>query len=116
MTHPNAPNPKVPPTDATPETEAAPAMSAADRAFASIRAGLDKYFPDEPYLTDATLAETLGMTQKTLANRRSKDPAKYPTPLKLGGARTGVHPRAEFIDWLAREELAAKARIVHRCR
>ncbi len=91
-------------------------MSAADRAFASIRAGLDKYFPNEPYLTDATLSETLGMTQMTLANRRSMDPAKYPTPLKLGGARTGVHPRAKFIDWLAREELAAKAGIAHRCR
>jgi len=116
MTHDTAPTPKVPPTDATGAPEGAPAMSAADRAFASIRAGLDKYFPNEPYLTDATLSETLGMTQMTLANRRSMDPAKYPTPLKLGGARTGVHPRAKFIDWLAREELAAKARIAHRCR
>ena len=44
------------------------------------------------------------------------EPDKYPAPLKLGGARTGMHPRAEFIDWLAREEQAAKARIVHRCR
>jgi len=116
MTHLNAPNPKDLLTDASGETEAAPVMSAADTAFAQIRARLDRHFPDEPYLPDAKLAETLGMTQKTLANRRSMEPDKYPSPLKLGGARTGMHPRAEFIDWLAREELAAKARIVHRCR
>jgi len=116
MNHHNAPNPKALPTDASGETEAAPVMSAADIAVAQIRARLDRHFPDEPYLPDAKLAETLGMTQKTLANRRSLEPDKYPAPLKLGGARTGMHPRAEFIDWLAREELAAKARIVHRCR
>lgn len=116
MTHSTAPNPKDSPTDATGETEDAPEMSTAEISFADIRARLDRHFPDEPYLPDAKLAETLGMTQKTLANRRSLEPDKYPSPLKLGGARTGVHPRAEFIDWLAREELAAKARIVHRCR
>lgn len=116
MTHHSAPNPKAPPPATTGGTEDAPVMSAAEIAFADIRARLDRHFPDEPYLPDAKLAETLGMTQKTLANRRSMDPEKYPSPLKLGGARTGVHPRAEFIDWLAREELAAKARIVHRCR
>ena len=116
MTKSTAPNPKASPTDATGETEDAPVMSATELAFAQIRARLDRHFPDEPYLPDATLAETLGMTQKTLANRRSLAPDKYPSPLKLGGARTGMHPRAEFIDRLAHEELAAKARIVHRCR
>lgn len=116
MTHLTAPNPTVPPTDTVGETEDAPVTSASELAFAQIRARLDRHFPDEPYLPDAKLAETLGMTQKTLANRRSMEPDRYPSPLKLGGARTGMHPRAEFIDWLAREELAAKARIVHRCR
>ena len=116
MTNPTAPNPKASPTDAAGDTEAAPVMSAAELAFEQIRARLEPHFPDEPYLPDAMLAETLGMTQKTLANRRSAQPDKYPSPLKLGGARTGMHPRAEFIDWLAREEVAAKARIVHRCR
>ena len=116
MTHPTAPNLKASPTDAAGDTEAAPGMSAAELGFAQIRARLDRHFPDEPYLPDAKLAETLGMTQKTLANCRSMEPDKYPAPLKLGGARTGMHPRAEFIDWLAREEQAAKARIVHRCR
>jgi len=109
MTHHNAPNRKALPTDASGETEVAPVMSAADTAFAQIRARLDRHFPADPYLPDSLLAGTLGMTQKTLANRRSLEPDKYPSPLKLGGGRTGMHPRGEFIDWLARAELKAKA-------
>ena len=116
MTHHKTPNPMETPTDTSGEAESAPVMSAADIAFAQIRARLDRHFPDDPYLPDSLLAGTLGMTQKTLANRRSLEPDKYPSPLKLGGGRTGMHPRGEFIDWLARAELKAKVHIVHRCR
>jgi hypothetical protein len=98
--------------------EAAEALknSPADRELAATVARLEAFIPNEPYVPDSALAKWLRMSQKTLANRRSLDPAKYPCPLKLGGARTGVHPRGEFITWIAREELAAKARVVHRCR
>ena len=116
MTNHTAPNRKASPTDAAGETEDAPVMSATELALTQIRARLDLHFPDEPYLPDSLLAGTLKMTQKTLANHRSLKPTRYPTPIKLGEGRTGMHSRAEFIDWLAREELAAKARIVHRCR
>lgn len=116
MTHHTAPNPKASPTDAAGETEDAPVMSTTEIALASIRARLDRHFPDAPYLSDALLARTLGMTRRTLPNHRSLDPGRYPRPLKVCGGRTGAHPRAEFIDWLARAELAAKARIVHRSR
>ena len=116
MTHPTAPNLKASPTDAAGDTEAAPGMSAAELGFAQIRARLDRHFPDEPYLPDALLAETLKKSPKTLANIRSAKPDRYPTPLKLGDSKEGMHTREDFIDWLAREELDAKARIVHRCR
>lgn len=116
MPHHTAPNPNAPPPETTGETDDAPVMSAAEIAFADIRARLDRHFPNEPYLPDSLLAGILGKTQKTLANLRSLKPARYPTPIKLAESRAGVHPREEFIDWLAHEELAAKARIVHRCR
>ena len=116
MTHPIAPNPKAPPTDSTGETADAPMLSATERALADIRSRLERHFPDEPYLPDSLLAGILGKTKKTLANLRSLNPARYPTPIKLAESRAGVHTREEFIDWLAHEELAARARIVHRCR
>ena len=116
MTHHNAPNPKASPTDATGETEDAPVMSATELALAEIRSRLEPYFPTDPYLPDSLLAQTLKWTLKTLANNRSLKPARYPTPIRVDKGRAGVHPRAELIDWLAREELAAKARSVPRCR
>lgn len=51
-----------------------------------------------------------------MTHHNAPNPKAYPSPLKLGGGRTGMHPRGEFIDWLARAELKAKAHIVHRCR
>ena len=117
MTHPTTPNLHASPKDTTCENEDAPVvMSAAELELARIRSRLERHFPNEPYLADSLLAGTLKMTPKTLANNRSLKPAKYPTPIKLAESRAGVHPREEFIDWLAHEELAAKARIVHRCR
>lgn len=116
MTNPTAPNPEASPTDATGETEGAPVMSAAELELAQIRARLDRHFPDVPYLPDALLAATLKKTLKTVANIRSAKPDRYPTPIKLGDSKEGLHTREDFIDWFAREELAAKARIVHRCR
>ena len=91
-------------------------MSATELAFAQIRARLDRHFPDEPYLPDSLLAKTLKKSLKTLANIRSAKPNRYPIPLKLGDSKEGVHTREDLIDWFAREELEAKARIVHRCR
>jgi hypothetical protein len=96
-------------------TTEAGAISPADIAFAAIRDRLDPFFPNDPYLPDATLAKTIGISQKTLANRRSENPEKYRHPLNWTGARAGMHPRVEFIDWLARQALFEKARVVHRC-
>lgn len=117
MTHPTAPNLQASPTDTTCENEDAPVvMSAAELELARIRSRLERHLPYEPYLTDALLARTLKKTLKTLANHRSLKPARYPTPIKLGDGKEGLHTREDFIDWLAHEELAAKACIVHRCR
>lgn len=86
-----------------------------EQTVAEIRTRLDAQFPKGPYLADSYLAETLHMAPKTLANRRAAKPGRYPTPLHLGGARAAVHERFELIDWLAREELLARATTVHRC-
>ena len=91
-------------------------MSTTEIALASIRARLDRHFSDAPYLPDAPLAQTLGMTRKTLPNHRSLDPGRYPRPRKLRGGRTRAQPRVDLISWLAQAERAAMARIVHGCR
>lgn len=116
MPNQTAPNQPALPKDIAGNAAEALETSPADPEFAATVARLQAFIPNEPYVPDSALAKWLRMSQKTLANRRALDPAKYPHPLKLGGARTGVHPRGEFITWIAREELAAKARVVHRCR
>jgi len=93
-----------------------PTHSSVERTLEQIRSRLDSQFPAGPYLADSYLAATLNMTSKTLANRRAAKPGTFPKPMHLGGARTAVHERFELIDWLAREELRARATTVHRCR
>ena len=80
-----------------------------------IQTRLERELPPGPYLPDDHLAKLLHISMKTLCNRRGTDPARYPRPLKLGGSRKGVHARDDLIHWLAREELAARTRTIHRC-
>lgn len=84
--------------------------------FDSIRTRLNEDLPPGPYLSDKTFAKLLGVSTKTLCNQRSMKPLRYPMPLKIGDCREGKHVRAEILDWLAREEVEARTRIVHRCR
>lgn len=86
-----------------------------DQSLETIRNRLDAQLPKSVYLADSYLAAMLNMSLKTLANRRAAKPDRYPRPLHLGGARTGVHERTDLVDWLAREELRARASGVHRC-
>lgn len=86
--------------------------------FAEIRARLDQMLPPPltgGYLTDATLAECMGVAHKTLLNRRTAQPSRYLHPLKLFGSKTGLHVRDDVLDWLANEELRAR-NVLHRCR
>jgi hypothetical protein len=76
---------------------------------------LDRELPAGPYLTDKSFASLLGITSKRLGNRRCEKPGCYPTPLELGGCRGKQHVRSELINWLALEEVKARAQIVHRC-
>ncbi len=97
------------------QPQSSTAISLMEQTFEAIRDRLDSQFPKDPYLADAYLAATLHMAPKTLANRRAAKPDRYPAPLHIGGARVAVHERSELIDWLAREELRARAKTVHRC-
>jgi hypothetical protein len=58
----------------------------------------------------------MGIEPKTLMNRRSAKPDRYPVPMHLVGGQGGIHVRREIIVWLAAEELQAKSRRLHKCR
>jgi len=76
---------------------------------------LEQDVPAGPYVPDKWLAGALGVAHKTLMNRRVTKPGRYPEPLHLFDGQAGMHPRREIVEWLAREEMRAKTRRVHKC-
>lgn len=83
--------------------------------FAQIVSRLENEVPPGLYVPDGWLAHTLGITLKTLINRRGNKTSTYPRPLHLAGGQGGMHVRSDLIDWLAREELRARTRRAHKC-
>ncbi|NML48036.1 hypothetical protein HHL11_30085 [Ramlibacter sp. G-1-2-2] len=85
--------------------------------LAQIVSRLEQEVPPGPYVPDKWLAQVLGISQKTLINRRGNKHKRdqYPQPLHLAGGQGGVHVRRDLIDWIAREELRARTRRVHKC-
>lgn len=80
-----------------------------------IVARLEQDVPDKLYISDQWLADVLGIAHKTLINRRHSSPGSYPKPLHMAQGQSGLHVRRELIQWLAKEELHAKTRRVHKC-
>lgn len=76
---------------------------------------LEREVPQGVYINDKWLAEALGIKHKTLINKRGSKSGRYPEPLHMGEGQTGLHPRRELIQWLAKEELRARTRRVHKC-
>ena len=99
-----------------PSQSGTPSHTCADSALEKIRQRLDRALPNDPYLTDEQVANVLRLETKTLVNNRHAKPLRYLQPLKLFDLKTNVHPRDQVIEWLAREELNARARTIHRCR
>jgi len=83
--------------------------------LARIRARIDRELPRDLYLTDATLAAILHISTKTLANRRSLEPDRFPEPMKLAGGRKSSYARDVIVEWLTQEELTARSTVIHRC-
>ena len=93
----------------------APAPLSGVQLYDSIYARLDKDLPTGPYIADSVFAGLMGLSRKTLRNRRTLADHGYPIPLKIANCRDGKHVRAEIVDWMAKQELAARTTIVHRC-
>lgn len=101
---------------ATPETPAANAdILVGDALLDSICQRLEKELPAVAYIDQDFLAELIGVTPKTLANRRAMHPEKYPAPVYFGGNKKPLFPRSDILNWLAKEEYQAKTIHRHRC-
>ena len=87
-----------------------------DELLNSICVRLDRELPSGPYLLDRDFAKVLGLTVKTLCNVRKSREGQYPVPFKLANCRDPKHVRYEVVRWLAREEMTARSKTVHRCR
>lgn len=81
-----------------------------------IRARLNRALPDTPYVNDAMFAEIIGLSVKTLANRRSVNPNVLPRPIRLCGNKALVYPRFDLLEWLVKEEVRARTTTLHRCK
>lgn len=102
--------------NATPETTAANAPILVGTALLdSIYQRLEKELPLVPYMDQDALALLIGITPKTLANRRAMHPERYPAPIYFGGNKKPLFPRADILSWLAEEEYQAKAIHRYRC-
>ena len=86
-----------------------------DALFVSISLRLERELPCGPYLADREFAKLLGVTVKTLCNRRALKSNRYPVPFKIANCREAKHVRLEIVRWLANEEMMARSRTVHRC-
>ena len=99
-----------------PETPAANAtILVGDALLDSICQRLEKELPQVPYMDQDALALLIGITPKTLANRRAMHPERYPAPVYFGGNKKPLFPRADILSWLAEEEYQAKAIHRYRC-
>lgn len=76
---------------------------------------LEQEVPEGPYVPDKWLAAALGIAPKTLINRRIDNPERYPKPIHMFDGQTALHPRRELVHWLAREEMRARTRRIHKC-
>ena len=86
-----------------------------DALLDSIYQRLEKELPQVPYMDQDTLALLIGITPKTLANRRAMHPERYPAPVYFGGNKKPLFPRSDILLWLAKEEYQAKTTYRHRC-
>lgn len=97
-----------------------PSGALADEELMQIRDRLDRDLPKGPYIAEAQFARLLGIDKKSLSNKRSAQSRathkRYPIPIHIGGCRQLLYPRPVILDWIAKEELDAMARTVHRCR
>jgi hypothetical protein len=84
-------------------------------ALESITRRLQQEVPQGVYLKDSWLAKVLGISHKTLINRRRAKPGTLPNPLQIAGVQSRLHPRDDLVAWLARQEWKARTRTVHRC-
>lgn len=101
---------------ATPEAPAANAnILVGDALLDSICQRLEKELPAVAYMDQDALALLIGVTPKTLANRRAMNPEGYPAPIYFGGNKKPLFPRSDILNWLAREEYQAKTIHRHRC-
>lgn len=101
---------------AQPEITAANAtILVSDALLDSICQRLEKELPHTTYMDQYTLALLIGVTPKTLANRRAMHPERYPAPVYFGGNKKPLFPRSDILNWLAREEYQAKTTYRHRC-
>ena len=99
-----------------PETHAANStILVGDALLDSICQRLEEELPQVPYMDQDALALLIGITPKTLANRRAMHPERYPAPVYFGGNKKPLFPRADIISWLAKEEYQAKTVYRHRC-
>ena len=101
---------------ATHETTAANAgILVGDALLDSICQRLENELPQVPYMDQDALALWIGITPKTLANRRAMHPERYPAPIYFGGNKKPLFPRVDILLWLAKEEYQAKTIHRHRC-
>ena len=101
---------------AQPETTDANAtILVGDALLDSICQRLETELPHTTYMDQDALALLIGVTPKTLANRRAMYPERYPAPVYFGGNKKPLFPRADILNWLAREEYQAKTIHRHRC-
>lgn len=76
---------------------------------------LNQSLPNDIYLSQEVLAGLIGVSVKTLANRRTMNPEKYPTPIYFAGSKRPRFSRADVFKWFALEEYSAKKIFRHKC-
>lgn len=79
-------------------------------------ARIDGDIPAGPFVSDQEFAGFLKISPKTMSNRRSAQPGRYPRSVSLAGGKRPLYVRREIVMWLAREELGARGRRVYLCR
>jgi len=93
-----------------------PATAVPSPTLDQVRIRVGSLLPELPYVTDAEFAKAIGLSPKTLANRRAANPGCLPHPLRIWGNKAKRHAREDLVEWMANEEMRARGVVVHHCR
>ena len=76
---------------------------------------LEGEIPHGWYIDHETFAQLIGVSTKTLANKRAMHPEKFPAAIYFAGSKSPRFARRDIIKWLAQEEYNAKKIHKHNC-